>query len=83
MECFFGATGKKDKVLLQHYLANSNVRHVKWALTAPLVGKTKTTKTLFIFTALMTRSSRFLKNVKHKIKGGGHFMVYNRAEEIG
>jgi esterase/lipase len=80
----FGITAEKDKILLEQILSDSNTTFSKWAINEIVNWKRTITPTGII--RIHGDKDRVLpckKNVPdYIIKGGGHFMVVNRAAEI-
>ncbi len=79
----FGAEGAEDKKLLRHFMQKADATFIKWALGAIINWINKSSpKNLMHIHGSKDRIIPLPKNVHHTIEGGGHLMVYNRAEEI-
>lgn len=81
---FFGAEQTKDKLLLKQILIDTDSAFLKWAITGILQWKNSTpnNKTFHIHgTQDKILPLRFIQ-ADAIIKGGGHLMILNKAEEI-
>lgn len=81
---YFGARSPKDKQTLTHLLENTDVSFFRWALKSIAYWDNKTApeRTIQIHgTADRVISSRFV-HPDYRIKGGGHLMVFNKADTI-
>jgi len=79
----FGIKIKAEKDLLQKIIEDSDLAFYGWAVNALTTWKhiESTTKMIHIH-GDRDHVLRMPRGVDHVIKGGGHFMVYNRASEI-
>lgn len=81
---YFGARSQKDKKTLTHLLEHTDVSFFRWALKSIAYWDNKAApeRTIQIHgTADRVISSR-LVHPDYRIKGGGHLMVYNKADTI-
>ena len=80
----FSITAKSDKFLLEEILTASNPSFSKWAINEIVNWKRKTSPENII--RIHGTKDRVLPIINFKpaylLKGGGHFMIVNRAEEI-
>ena len=81
---YFGARTPKDKETLTNLLKNTDVPSFRWALKSIAYWENTEApeRTIQIHgTADRVITSRFV-HPDYRIKGGGHFMVFNRADTI-
>lgn len=79
----FGAETTADKKLLRHFAHTANPAFIKWALQAIINWKNDTLpQNLAHLHGTKDCIIPLPKNVHHVIKGGGHLMVYNRADSV-
>ncbi len=79
----FGAEEAADKKLLRHFMQNANAPYILWALQAIINWENKgVAQNITHIHGSKDRIIPMPKNVHYTIKGGGHLMVYNRAEAI-
>ncbi len=82
---FFGAKRSEEKKLMADIIRDADISLLKWSVKQILLWRSdKFPKNIF---HIHGDHDRLLplknKNVDAIIKGGGHLMIYNRAEEIG
>ncbi len=82
MNYIFGATAKKDKDLLRDYLKHADPRYIKWALNAILNWENKNQEGIIHIHGSNDKLIPLPDAVTYKVANGGHFMVYNKADEI-
>ena len=81
---YFGAWSKRDKKALTKLLQDTNVAFFRWALKSIAYWDNKEApeRTIQIHgTADRVIASKFV-HPDYRIKGGGHFMVFNKADII-
>jgi pimeloyl-ACP methyl ester carboxylesterase len=81
---YFGAQSSKDKITLTKLLKRTDVSFFRWALKSVAYWDNKVVpeRTIQIHgTADRVITSR-LVHPDYRIKGGGHFMVFNKADTI-
>ena len=81
---YFGAWSPNDKATLTHLLKNTDVTFFRWALRSIAFwdNKIPPERTIQINgTADRVITSRFV-HPDYRIKGGGHLMVFNKADTI-
>jgi hypothetical protein len=79
----FGAETAEDKSLLRHFIKSADSRFIKWALQQIINWKSKNDSAdLIQIHGTKDRIIPTPRNVDYIIKGGGHLMIYNRADEI-
>jgi pimeloyl-ACP methyl ester carboxylesterase len=80
----FGAYNKEDKKLIDEVIRIGNIPLVKWSVEQILSWRRE--KQIANLFHLHGDNDKMLplknKNVNAIIKGGGHLMIYNRAEEV-
>lgn len=80
---FFGARTKEDTALLNRIIADTNSEFLLWALEQ--IRSWKGNKQFPVY-AIHGSNDRIIPSksvrVDHCIEGGGHFMVWTRAQEI-
>lgn len=81
---FFGVKSKTEKALLRNAIKKTSPKFIKWAISQILSWKNKERLlNVFHIHGTADRLFWFLKvKADVRIEKGGHFMVYNRAEEI-
>jgi len=79
----FGIKTKAEKDLLRKIIEDSDLLFYGWAVNALTTWKhvESTTKMIHIH-GDRDHVLRMPRGVDHVVRGGGHFMVYNRAKEI-
>lgn len=80
----FGTHSKGEQQMMKQIIKDSSATFVKWAIHAMLNWKRKTRKAGIVH---IHGTDDLLLPVRHtkpdfRIRGGGHMMVYNRAEEV-
>lgn len=79
----FGTETTEDKKLLRHFMRTAHAGYIKWALQAIINWKKAgAPKNLVHIHGTNDRIIPLPKGVQHTVKGGGHFMIYNRAATI-
>lgn len=79
----FGAYSAEDKALLRDYLKSADTNFIKWALQIILDWKNERyPQNLIHLHGSNDKIIPLPKNVNHILKGGGHLMIYNRADEV-
>ncbi len=80
----FGATEKADKKLLREILADTDVGFLKWAFQAMGCWQNYTVKQpIFHIHGTADHIIPYERvRADYTVTGGGHFMIFNRAEEI-
>lgn len=81
---FLGASGKTEKKLANQFRQTVNDSFLQWSINE-IVTWSNVTKPTNCIQIHGTADKLFpvrRANVKHIIAKGGHFMVYNRAEEV-
>lgn len=81
---FFGVTERKDKLLLNEILKTTDTSFSKWAINEIVNWKrTKSPEKLIKINGNRDRILPVIRFIpKYLIKGGGHFMIVNKADEI-
>jgi pimeloyl-ACP methyl ester carboxylesterase len=81
---FLGAKTQDEKLLLKQLIADSDPRFIKWALNSILTWRNTTRPDNLIHIHGSSDNILPIKHmtVDHLIKGGSHFMVYAKADEI-
>ncbi len=84
LDWIFGANSREDKNLLAGIIKDANVTLLKWSIEQILSWKNNAeTKNLF---RIHGDNDKLLPLKNNKadviIKGGGHLMIYNKAEEV-
>ncbi|MEO5644365.1 MAG: alpha/beta hydrolase [Bacteroidia bacterium] len=78
----FGAKSREDKKLLQQIIRESDNKIIRWSVRQILNWKGATVAVYHIHGTKDRLLPLKNVNVNAKVKDGGHFMVYNKAEEI-
>ena len=77
--------GTKSKAILKEVMDNTDTYFVKWALAAVLTWKR--TRPVMKLSTIHGDHDRVLPTIPaydtHIVKGGGHFMIYDKAKEVG
>ena len=82
---YFGTTNKREKELLRYYMKSATRKYMKWSTNKVLTWKNKE-RPANLLHIHGTADRIFPHQFTHadvKIKNGTHFMVHNKAEEIG
>lgn len=84
IDWLFGVTSDEDRCLLTAILKDTDPLFLRWALTAVLNWKTNSSPTqIFRIHGDKDRIiSLNLVKADYVVKGGGHFMTVNKADEI-
>jgi pimeloyl-ACP methyl ester carboxylesterase len=78
----FGAESKDDKELLQQIIRESDNRIIRWSVKQVLNWKGASVPVFHIHGTKDKLLPLKNKNADAIIAGGGHFMVYNKAEDV-
>jgi len=81
---YFGARSPKDKKTLTHLLENTDVSFFRWALKSIACWDNETSpeRTIQINGTADRVITTGRVHADYRIKGGGHLMVYNKADTI-
>ncbi|MBW8684758.1 alpha/beta fold hydrolase [Chitinophaga rhizophila] len=81
---YFGAQSPKDKKTLTHLLENTDVSFFRWALKSIAYWDNKVApeRTIQIHGTADRVITGRLVHADYRIKGGGHLMVFNKADTI-
>ncbi len=81
---YFGVKDKAEKLLLKQIMADTSTYFLKWAITEILIWKNDKRPERFVHIHGDNDNIFPISNTEADItiKGGGHFMVYNKAAEI-